>query len=54
MLEQTAQGFDTEGSDALFDALARAIHAGVTYANVHSFLFTTVEIRSQLSGSHDD
>ena len=54
VLEQTAQGFDAEESDVLFDALVRAIHAGVTYANVHSSLFTPGEIRGQIPGSHDD
>ena len=47
VLEQTAQRFEAEESDALFDALVCAIHAGATYANVHSALLTLGEICSQ-------
>jgi hypothetical protein len=47
-------GVDAEASDALFDALVRAIRAGATYANVHSSLFTPGAIRGQIPGSHDD
>jgi hypothetical protein len=50
VLEQTAQGF--VGGN--FDELVDAIRAGVTYANVHSTLFTPGEIRGQIPGSHDD
>ena len=54
VLEQTAQGFDAEESDTLFDALVRAIRAGATYANVPLSLFTPGEICGQISGSHDN
>jgi len=50
VLAQTAQGID-EGQ---FDELVRAIHAGATYANVHSTFFTPGEIRGHIPGSHDD
>ena len=34
--------------------LLRAIRAGATYANVHSTLYPTGEIRAQLERGHDD
>jgi hypothetical protein len=37
-----------------FDELVDAIRAGVTYANVHSTLFTPGEIRGQIPGHDDD
>jgi hypothetical protein len=38
-----------------FDEIARAIRAGVTYANVHSLPdFDPGEIRGQLSSGNDD
>jgi|SwirhirootsSR2_FD_contig_81_1098144_length_1458_multi_3_in_0_out_0_1 hypothetical protein len=37
-----------------FGELVRAIRAGVTYANVHSTLFTPGEIRGQIPGNDDD
>jgi CHRD domain len=54
VLAQTAQGFDAEDSDALFDALVRAVGAGATYANLHTTLHTPGEIRGHIPGSHDD
>ena len=50
VLAQTAQGINA----GEFDELVRAIHAGATYANVHSTVFTPGEIRGQIPGSHDD
>ena len=35
-----------------FDELVQAIHAGVTYANVHTSLFPWGEIRAQLDRKH--
>jgi len=50
VLEVTGQGI----AAGEFDELVRAIRAGVTYANVHSTLFTPGEIRGQLPGNDDD
>jgi CHRD domain len=36
-----------------FDELVRAIRSGVTYANVHSSMFTGGEVRGQLEGDRD-
>ena len=55
VLAQLAQGFVGD-----FDELVRAIRAGATYANVHSFIenpppdFGAGEVRGQIPGSHDD
>lgn len=51
VLAQTAQGI----AAGEFDEVVRALRAGVTYANVHSSLFTPGEIRGQVrSGRKDD
>ena len=50
VLEVTGQGI----AAGEFDELVRAIHAGATYANVHSTLFPPGEIRGPIPGSHDD
>ena len=44
VLAAVGQGIDA----GEFEALVRAIHAGATYANVHSSLFSPGEIRGQI------
>jgi len=48
VLTAAGQGIDT----GEFDEVVRAIRAGATYANVHSALFPSGEIRGQLHDRH--